>query len=260
MLNILDLSNKIELRLLQKRFGSYFDIHKNGPGHDNFIIEFIGPPGIGKTTYAHGLAKSLNKRKLNNISSNKIKKLLKTKLREYISFQDYHIELLNNFLSNMVKSNKQITNKIGKVRFGLSEIECDALSTLYNGIVINDEGISHHFTDILIEKIQSNKNNKIIKNYLDKRLIVFLYESKEMVLSKIKKRILIQNKIWHGHKELSDNEIMEITERDLQVKTQLYRLIMKINRSSMIALNCQNNINDNIGIVQNSIDKINHID
>ena len=179
--------------MLQKRFRKCFTEQEQTLEKNNFIIEFMGPPGVGKTTYARTLAKNLSSSS-ELITNTEIKVLLGTNLRNYMIFNDYHTVLFNDFMSFMALAKDQVRNKVKTVRFGLSELECDAMAAHFNGIVINDEGISHHFTELLIKNISSEGDNKV-NNLFRNRLIVYLDESKEVVLSRVKQRLYKDNNL-----------------------------------------------------------------
>lgn len=252
MVSISSLKNTISLCYLENHYGKYFSDKLDSGNRFKFIIEFIGPPGVGKTTYYKFLLKRL-KVKYSYIEARDIKALLYTYVRNNIRFSDIHDRLFKDIMKYMALDIEPLESKLKKTNFELKEIECDALSAQFNGLVINDEGICHHFADLLAKYLHCYKDDNSIMHFFKNRLIIYLHAPKEIILDRIKERNRTQNHIWNHHKGLSDDDIMDLTEADLKVKYEFYKELKELGSNAIVSIDSQYNIFDNLNIIFNFI-------
>lgn len=237
------LFDKIKLRFLAKKYKHYFVFEESIK--ENVIIEFIGPPGVGKTTYARLLRKKLESC-YHIILGDELRQLLNTRIKRGIHYSEFHDSLLIEVLKYSSLDQSNTEERINRIRFNLSQIEYDALASYFRGLVINDEGISHHCTKLLIELIKMNNNS--IDNFLKNRIIVFINEEPHIILNRIRQRQEKDKTLWYGHKGLNDNQIIHITQNDLRIKYELCELLQNRNGSCII-LKSDHCTDDNIEII-----------
>ena len=242
-----DIIDKIKLHVIKNRLAKSLNLYNTGKHNSSFIIEFLGPPGVGKTTYSNILVKNLARKK-QLISANSIRSLLNAEFVKYLIFQDFHVEIYNSFLNYLAMEDDQLIKRIRKLKFGLKELECDALSNCFNGYVINDEGISHHFAYLILNKMLYDHLN-VIDEYLHNRLIILLDAPKEMILSNIRKNLKNKKQIWEGYRGLSDDEITNNVEDVLQTEMKLCDFYSKVRNTAVLKLNLKNDINGNINSI-----------
>lgn len=244
---------KLKLLFLRwKLRNSFYSKGEIITGSTGFIVEFIGPPGVGKTTYCDHLVKLLTKDYL-VATGKQMKALLSTSYGSHTNYKQFHIAFFSDMLRHLSEFIEQLAQSITKTQFGLIELETDALSNSFRGIVINDEGLGHHFTNVFLDPSSSLKRSDIVDSYLDNRLIVFLNCSPETVLFRVKERFRKFSHIWAGHQGLTDTEVNKQTIKDIDVKKAFCNLIKDHNKSAVIVIDAENPISHNINVLVDTI-------
>lgn len=255
MINFSCIKNKLSTFFLLRKYSTRFEHSPASISRNNLIIDFIGPPGVGKTAYTNYLINKFDTA-TKFITSNNLKKLMSTNLSAQIVYKPFHSTLLNDFFFYIEQSNETAKGKIDKTLLALSEIKCDCLSASFNGIVVNDEGLSHHFTELIYNNISKNSDSIFLEEYLKNRMVVFLDVSPKVLIKRVKNRIEYNNHIWEGHKGLTSKEIIDLTEKDLKIKRNLSREILKSHNSSILIIDSEKEITENIERIINHINEL----
>jgi len=213
----------------------------------------MGPPGVGKTTICELVMKKLKKQNTKFIYAGDIRNLLSARLLPTTGLFKYHEEIFNHYLNYLVDSKSSEAEKIKNIRFYLAELECDVISSSINEIVFNDEGLSHHFTYLLILMAKTEQGRSCIKEYLSNRIIVFLDLSESMILERNKQRLQTQNQIWDGFKGKTDIQILELIRKDKNIKKELRELLCQLQKGSVLTITDGDENSKSIDMVENAI-------
>lgn len=213
----------------------------------------MGPPGVGKTTICELVMKRLKKKNTKLIYASDIRNLLSARLLPTTSLLRYHKEIFNHYLNYLVDLKNSEANKIKDIRFYITELECDVVASSINEIVFNDEGLSHHFTYLLILMAKTEKGQSYIKEYLSNRIIVFLDLSESVILERNKQRLQTQNQIWDGFKGKTDNQIVELIRKDKNIKKELRELLCQLQKGSVLTITDSDENSKSIDMVENAI-------
>ena len=203
--------NEVKTRVIE-----YLAVKKNNPDINSPIICLVGPPGVGKTTFAKSIANSIN-RKFIKIS---------------VAGMSDESEIVGHRKSYVGASPGKIIAGIRKVKSNNPVIlidEVDKITKSYKGDPIS----------ILLDLLDSNQNDKFIDNYIEEAFDL----SKVMF-------ILTANNINDIPNALKDRlEVIKIDGYSEYEK-------IDIARNYLIPVNLKNHKIDNVSIKDNAITTI----
>jgi thymidylate kinase len=213
----------------------------------------MGPPGAGKTTICELAMKRLKKQNTKFIYAGDIRNLLKARFLPATGLLNYHKEIFNHYLKYLADLDNSEADKIKDIRFYITELECDAISSSINENVFNDEGLSHHISKLLILMAKTEQGQSYIKEYLSNRIIVFLDLSESVILERNKHRLQTQNQIWGGFKGKTDNQILELIRNDKNIKKELCELLCQLQKGSVLTITDSDENSKGIDMIEDAI-------
>jgi len=213
----------------------------------------MGAPGVGKTTFCELIMRRLKKQNTKFVYASDIRNLLSARLLQTTSLLTYHGEIFNQYINYLVDSKNSEADKIKNLRLYIRELEVDVISASMNEIVFNDEGLSHHFTYLLILMAKTEQGQSYIKEYLSNRIIVFLDLPESVILERNKQRLHTQNQIWDGFKGKTDTQILELIRNDRNIKLELRELLCQLQKGSVLTITDSNENGKSIDMVENAI-------
>lgn len=221
--------------------------HKKAPPTvEPMIIEFIGSPGVGKTTIYE---------KLISLSKSWPQKTLLIPVAPKIDnyFTEVYNDLLKLKLNNISSQNVFIRSKYWKLKYFYSMMQTDVLivNLQNNGYhVLADEGLFHNFSEEIINLYNEHpsKFHALAKN----RAFIYCYCDPTTIGS----RAYSRRKTTAGHYRLSERQIVDYSKKTISVKKELAKIInahkyncIKIDTSDRVADNADT-INDFIKTIE----------
>lgn len=175
---------------------------------NNYIIEFLGPSGIGKSYLINKIMNILPTEKsifYVSISSNKNNVYLSKFERKLTSNQ------IRMYLSNSKIYTYNAKNRIKKY---FSLIETEKQLNNFNYGTLWDEGLVYYFRDSLISLSETNKDE--IYSMLKKRLIINIIDNVDDVYNKILYRKKLTGNMHFNHRNSSKSEIFKMINETLE--------------------------------------------
>lgn len=175
-----------------------------------FILEFIGPSGVGKSTLFKEYFSNVD---FNFYTQNDIYKV-KSKLDEQKILSIIYHELLLNKHNNLLKKDynaytiSELLNYFSKI---VSEDILIQNSYKDCGFIL-EEGITHNFTTELLQL-----SNEHLSLLLKNRIIIYLKpENPNLIVQRIKKRANECGHIVIHHKNKTDEELLNIAKQSIE--------------------------------------------
>lgn len=227
------------LRLLLNNKNAKRKIFKNSLD-SNFIIEFIGPSGIGKST----LFKEYFSTTDFNFYTQKDVYKVKSKLDEQDILSFIYKELLFNKHSNLLKRtynafvSTELLNYFTKI---VSEDIIIQNSHKDFGFIL-EEGIVHNFSKELLQL-----TNEHLSLLLKNRIIIYMRpENPNLIVQRIKKRECEGGHIVIHHKNRTDEELLDIAKQSVEHFDKLINRINELNFPYLQIIAEENNGSDKL--------------
>ncbi|MDG5800312.1 hypothetical protein QA597_08085 [Marinilabiliaceae bacterium ANBcel2] len=219
------------------------------PPRLNITIDIVGPSGIGKSYF------------INKLIENKI--ITPAKIPFRISDQEITIDEHNDYchfklLQNRVNADGDKTSlysepNLKKIRYKLEWLIRDIYLRKLNKPFIIDEGITHHFTGAIIQLNESNP--LVIKEILKNKAIINLTSNPKTINKRIRKRIQERGKIQWRHKNLNEQELIDLNLRVMNSKKKLCSIASQHNCPN-ININLDDDIQQNLDLVKSFINNL----
>lgn len=244
-------------QFLSKKFGLRIvrslnqDIQiKNDNYKNNYIIEFIGVAGVGKSTIAN---KYKNKNTLNkNLSLKTQNDVLVFRNNNTIKVKNYHEKLFENALQYIVNDTQYDSNfKYKMIELMKDLIRDDFIMNYYkkNEVYLLDEHFYHHYAPS-INFVSSDFKKDFYKN----RIYIYCVNEAETIANQILKREKETGHLANYHKKENKEELIKFINKDLKNKEELYQKL-KTETDKILVLHTQNNINSNLNEMDIFINK-----
>lgn len=215
-------------------------------------IEFIGVSGVGKSTAFQNFMKQ---QKIYP-SLNEFKKLIhRPNTQTILDNKEIYQLLAKKRWENIGNQNISETDKFRIAHWNYLTLLDDALVQKYNQNygVISDEGILHNFSDEILDL--AKENSDLISGFLENRAVVYCYSSAEMILNQIRKRENESGRVVAHHKNLTDEELIELIKNELEQKEQLIDLL-KQQEVKVLSIDTSIDLDENIQLITQFIEKL----
>lgn len=167
------------------------------------VVDIIGPPGIGKSSlFQRMIEKSI-------IHSDKQKFY---KRKRACASRAHLLSLAAAGLDDI----EILQRKALKLLYDLNVADC-------RGILLVDEGISHHFTSELCDLVKINKED--FERIMKRRAIVNLTAPPELITMRIRHRAERNGSLLSFHREKSDEELNEFNVEVMKIRATLTALM-----------------------------------
>ena len=174
------------------------------------VIEFTGPPGVGKSFLIRELAKLGSQKKLRgNFSS-----------IELNSFRKHLLQEKTNHMPHLEEKELQ--------RLRRDQLFCQDAG---NEALLLDEHLTQHQSREIVSALQNEVDG--YEEFLAKRLVVILEDDPEVIMEKVRHRHENQNHIWDGHRNKSKQEIMDISQRVMESRQKMHDIIRQKGGNSL---------------------------
>lgn len=166
------------------------------------VIEFTGPPGVGKSFLIRELAKQGSHKKLRrNFSSIELNSFRKHLLQEKIN----HMPHLEDKELQRLRRDQWFCQDAG------------------NEALLLDENLTQHQSREIVSALQNEVDG--YEEFLAKRLVVILEDDPEAIMEKVRHRHENANHIWDGHRNKSKQEIIDISQRIMESRQRMHEII-----------------------------------
>lgn len=207
------------------------------------IIEFIGPSGVGKTTFLDNFKKTIGTNwlsiddirkitclKKNNSHSEVIKKILieKKKNIEKLNRTEYQKKFIYDYFEEIIRLDFYVSCSKENIQ------------------LINDDGIFHNFSNEIL--CISKKNKSAIENLLLKRKIIYFKSSPENILNNLKKRHYRNpgaSNDWYGYANKNSKSIQVMIEKFFDESEKIYRIVKSMG-ATVMTINLDEDQMDNL--------------
>ncbi len=208
------------------------------------IVEFIGPPGIGKSTLIESIARRLLMRRFEDVRSG----------WPFPPSEGVEWDILKKLLSFSARSDG------GGFCFSRTQI-CHYIDDLAlrqsGGLVLADEaGLFRKVRSGVREILRSEDSGgiRILKLLLEERIIVNCCASPDLVVSRINKRKAEGGRVFKGHRGLGVLELHELVSHQLSKNSRYVKMLQEISPGCVFELRANN---ENWGGVSELITMIN---
>lgn len=241
--NILAQLFKIRINKIPKerKLENKYDFETNG-----IIVEFVGPPGVGKSTLCREYIKGRNLSSTNQIIKSK-------EINEYLNSNQIHLsdfrkEILIEYINQYINYNSISEKRLNRLNlyFNHLKIDCLILDLLPNRICFLDQHLLQLFSGLPEWLPADNITNDFLKN----RIFINCLAEKEVIFERIKSR----NKILKSGDfyNLNDKEIKQkIKKISREHQDKIKHL--KNKGASIVNINTNEKFSKNIKIIDDFI-------
>ncbi|AIJ44657.1 hypothetical protein O987_02345 [Comamonas testosteroni TK102] len=215
------------------------------------VIEFIGPSGIGKTTFFNHLKGVIDPAWL---GMDDVREIAKT---QNVSEPDDIVRtIIYRKRENVEKLNRSEFQKKFIGDYFNEIITLDQLvSSSKNLKLINDDGVFHNFSKEILSA-SKEKYNEVQKLLLNRKIIYFTASS-EKILDNLKERHQKTpgaSNDWYGYTQKNSISIQEMIEISVNESEEIYNLVKSMG-AAVMRINLDEDNMENIEKAQNFIDE-----
>lgn len=233
------LTRKLGFQIISVK-NSYKPLVNNN--HDPIYIEFMGVPGVGKSTLFNQISYGKNTTTLNNF--------IKMHKRNYddklIESQPIYSILAEEKLKEVLLKNFSSFDKLKILHFFFLVLFNDLILYKFNKntIVVAEEGLFHNFGNV-IETVRNTENKELLQNLFKNRAIVYCYSTPEKVAHQIMKRYEESGKLLPQHKTKNFEELVELQKQALKNKERTLDILKEFD-IPVLMINTSNDTSENL--------------
>lgn len=192
---------------------------------DPIYVEFVGVPGVGKTTLYENVFKKVkrNWRDIHELQRIFMEHTNGIAAESQLCYQ----ELAQHKMQFVGSCDYNGIDQMKLVNYFHSVLIEDSLVHLFNNDynIISDEGIIHNFGEGILALSKSNKNE--FERLIRKRAVVFCQASAEIVAKRILEREEKTGRLLPQHKLDSFEELVSLQKKSLNQKNQVIGFLSK---------------------------------
>jgi len=217
-------------------------------------IEFIGPPGVGKTTIYEELIRRRKKKDVWLPVSFLSKQIKSIKLKES-EVPEYHMALLEMKLNNVQGKKYSVFTKLSFLSYFFDVIKKDLiLSKDFNDLTtVSDEGIVHNFSKEILEL--SKQNSRLALCVLKNTAIIYCYASAKTITNNVLKRHRETGRLLAQHRDKEKKDLMAVNKTAIENKEKTLQFL-QTNNIPHVTLNTEEPVSINAQKVSTFINKL----
>ena len=208
---------------------------------DRLYVEFIGPPGVGKTTTFDTVVKN-NRSLLKYVDFRRTVNLQPTEVNT--EFDDTYQALASHKLDQISKADYSALDKLKVLAYFHRVVEGDRVVMLHNRgyTVISDEGLLHNFGKALEQEIL---HGRIPSSFLARRVVINCHAPAERIAEQILKRHRETGNLLPQHKNKTVQQLALDQEEICQHYWKFRDLLL---RSGMPVLDIDTSANTDLNV------------
>lgn len=218
-----------------------------------FYVEFVGVPGVGKTTLYESVFKDV-KRKWRDIHEFQRIFIEHADGQAAESLSCYE-ELAQHKMQSVESRNYTGIDQMKLVKYFHSVLIADSLVYLFNKDynVMSEEGLIHNFGESILALSKSNEEG--FQSLIKKRAVVYCHTSPEIVAKRILEREKKTGRLLPQHKVSSFDELVNLQKKSLELKQQLIDFLSK-NDIPILSIDTSNPMTGNVAQVKHFLTKL----
>ena len=218
-------------------------------------VEFVGVPGVGKTTLYQNVFKQV-KKKWRDI--HEFQKIYDNHIDDKnVESQPCYQKLADHKMQSIESRNYSGIDQMKIVKYFHSVLIADSLVFLFNSDynVMSEEGLIHNFGESLIALYNDNKEE--FDNLMKHRAIIYCYAPAEIVAKRILEREKKTGRLLPQHKVNSFAELVNLQNESLKLKQQLINFLSK-HDIPILSIDTSNPMSENVDHVKHFLSELTH--